>query len=332
MNRYLRIALAMLAICLCFCFVGFAYNFNEIQPRIGNGENDSQAKPKRYHFVLIAQNLDDSFWKSVRAGAESAGAKLNAAIEYNGAVISDEEEELRYFNIAIASHVDGIAVYVTDQSKFTPLIDKAVGEGIRVITIESDVKKSKRQAFVGPDSYKAGFSQGNLIVENAIGTTKVAIVIGGNYAGNADARASLLAGFRQATTGKSSISLDTIQTVSSEYFGAERIIRGILNEHPEVNMVVSTDADDTLEIVQVLIDLNKENNVRVVGYSNSQQIRNYIMNGNLLGSVYENSSGTGYACIANLVDSINEKTIPSFVDTGVYTITRINLVSYTSGG
>jgi ribose transport system substrate-binding protein len=328
MNKYIKILLIVLFTALVLGFAGYSYNLSVIQIKLAGANDNSDAPPLKYHFALIAQDMGDSFWQSVKAGAERAAKKYDAAIEFNGSMIRDESTELDYLNIAIVSHVDGIIVYVTDKAKFTPLIDKAVEMGIHVITIESDDNDSKRDAFVGPNSYTAGYYQGNLVTEASNGVSNVAMVIGGNYAGNDDAKDSLLSGFSDSIRDHTNITLVTEQDTNAGYFGAETIIRKIISEYPQVNTVVCTGNDDTLEIMQVLIDLNKEKDITVIGYNNSQQIRDYIKNNDIYGSVYEDSSETGYQSVESLVQSINGKKPPSFIDTGVYTITRNNLVSY----
>jgi ABC-type sugar transport system substrate-binding protein len=92
--------------------------------------------------------------------------------------------------------------------------------------------------------------------------------------------------------------------------------------------VVCTSSDDTLEVVHVLIDLNRDNDITVIGYSNSPQIRDYIRKNNIYGSVYEDPKETGYQSVASLVRILNGQKPPGASNTGVYTITRSNLVSY----
>lgn len=317
---------------LCLGFIGYSYNLNEIQIRLVGSKANGNDAPLHYHFVLIAQDMGDSFWQSVKTGAGNAGSQYSAAVEFMGSMIQDENEELKALNIAIASHADGIVVYVTDQDKFTPLIDKAVSQGIPVITIESDDKGSNRSAYVGPNSYMAGLNEGNLIIESASGgAATVAVIVGGNYVGNNDATDSLLRGFSDGINASPKIKLQTVEYSNADYFSAETIIRNILSKYPDVDTVVCTGADDTLEIVQVLIDLNRENGITVIGYSNTPQIRDYIKKDDIYGSVYEDPKDTGFQSIEKLVQRLDGQKIPSFVDTGVYTITRNNLVSYPAG-
>lgn len=332
MKRSLKILLIILVASLCLGFFGYSYNLSEIQIRLVGGDKKSADKPLKYHFMMIAQDMGSDFWQAVKAGMQSAADQYGAAVEYNGSMIKDENEELDYLDIAIASHVDGLIVYVTDGSKFTPLINKAVSAGIHVVTIESDDKDSLRDTYVGPNSYMAGYNEGNLVAQASSGSAaNVAVIVGGNYAGNNDAQDSLMRGFKDSIKDYHNIDMQTVQVTNPSYFSAETIIRNILSSFPHVNTVVCTGADDTLEVVQVLIDLNKESSITVIGYSNTLQIRDYIKKSDIYGSVYENPKDTGYQSIESLVKSLNGDKAPSYIDTGIYTVTRSNLVSYPAG-
>ncbi len=328
MKRYLRILLTALFAALFLGFAVYSYQLSEIQINLVGGSGKDSKPELKYHFMLIAQDMGSTFWRQVRSGAEIAGEEYEAAIEFNGSMIRDEDTALELINIAIASRVDGIVVYVTDDSKFTPLIDKAVSMGIHVVTIESDDKKSKRQVFVGPNSYTAGYYGGNLVAEATDGKANAAIIIGGNYACNKDAKNSLLKGFKDSALTSPAVRYQPFELSDTGYFSAETVIRQIVIDHPEIDTVVCTDLDDTMEVVQVLIDLNKESDLTVIGYGNTSQIREFIKNNNLYGSVYEDPKDTGYQSIERLVQSITGQNPPGSNSTGVYTITRTNLVSY----
>lgn len=327
MKTIAKVAAAVLTVSLFAGVIGFSNSLMQSRIHLVDRENDSQ-KPLRCHFAVIAENMGDSFWQSVKTGAQKAGAEEQAAVEFDGPMVQNENEELKYLNIAIAANVDGIAVYVPDKAKFRPLINKALGKGIDVVTIESDDGSSRRKAYIGPNSYDVGTAQGSLVAEAENGKSNVALILGGNYALNSDLSNSLLKGFRDSIRSHPEISLQSVQSSSSGYFKAEEIIRNILYEHPGINTVVCTSADDTFEIVQVLIDLNKTGSMSVIGYSNSAQIRNYIRNSVIFGSVYENPEETGHECVKCLSQLLNGKQVSKIVKTSVYSVSKNNLVNY----
>lgn len=293
-------------------------------------ENDSRQQ-MRSHFALIGEDMSSSFWQSVKAGAKKEAKNAQVAIEYDGPAMQDEDAELRCFNIAIEANMDGIAVYVPNKAKFRPLINKAVGKGIHVVTIESDDIGSSRKAYIGPDSYDIGVTQAALVKKAENGKSDVALILGGNYALNSNLSASLIKGFQDTVRSHPEINLRFVQNSGNGYFKAEKVIRDILYQHPSVNMVVCTSESDTFEIVQVLIDLNKIKEITVIGYSNSAQIRDYIRNSVIFGSVYENPEETGSRSIGCLMDLFNKKNVPSVIKTSVSSITKDNLLTYTGG-
>lgn len=322
------------AVLLAGLFIGLAsYSSSLTQNHIhliDTKEDDSRPQ-LRYHFALIGEDMNSSFWQSLKTGAQKAAKSAQAAVEFDGPLVQNEDEELRCLSIAIEANVDGIAVYVPNKTKFRPLINKAVGKGINVVTIESDDVGSSRKAYIGPDSYDIGVTQGTLVKEAENGKSNVALILGGNYALNSDLSASLLKGFQDTVRENTEISLQSVQNSSSGYFKAEEIIRDILYQYPSVNTVVCTSESDTFEIVQVLIDLNKIKGMTVIGYSNSAQIRDYIRNSVIFGSAYENPEETGSQCIGCLTNLFNKKSVPSVIKTSVSSITKNNLITYSGG-
>lgn len=289
-------------------------------------EADSSGQQLRFHFALVAQDMGDSFWQSIKNGALKAAQQTQAAVESDGPMVQDVDAELKYFNIAIAAKVDGIAVYVPDKTKFRPLINEAVGKGIKVITIESDDMESNRESYIGPDSYDVGQAQGDLIAQ--AGSGSAALILGGNYSLNGSLSNSLQTGLQDCLRPHADLSLQSVQNSGGGYFKAEEIIRNILYQHPNVNTVVCTSENDTSEVVQVLIDLNRTRDINVIGYGNSPQIRDYIRNSIVFGSAYESPEETGAKCIQCLADLMNGKKVPQVIKTSVYSITKNNLVNY----
>lgn len=325
-----KVIIIILVLCLCIGGISYSKSITKSSVHLMD-DTPKNAQIFRYHFVVIAQNINETFWQSVKSGAQNAGQKYAAAVEFIGPEVQDDDEELKYLNIAIACNVDGIAVYVTDKSKLSPVINKAVERGINVVTIESDDKNSRRKAYIGPNNYEIGAAQASLVREAVNGESNVALIFGGNYAENQDSSEELLQSFKKSIESDKNIRLKSVKNSGSSYFGAEKIIRNILYDEPDINTVVCTSSDDTLEIARVLLDLNKTSDITVIGYGYSSQVRDYIKNGVIFGSVYENPEKTGSKSIECLVNLLNMKDVSSNINTGVYKVTRNNLVSNSDG-
>ena len=69
----------------------------------------------------------------------------------------------------------GIMVSVADPAVMQPDIDAAIGQGIPVITVDSDAPASKRLTFIGTDNYKAGLMGAQLAVKQLQGKGNVVV-------------------------------------------------------------------------------------------------------------------------------------------------------------
>lgn len=325
MKALRKVIIFVLATCLFIGLACYSDSFTKSHIHLVD-KNEKVTGSLLYHFDIIAEDINGSFWQTVKAGAQKAGNKNRAAVEFNGPVVQNADDEAKCLDIAIMSHVDGIAVYVPDKAKFAPLINKASGKGINVVTFESDAAGSRRKAYIGPNSYDVGAAQGALAAEAKTGgTNNVALILGGNYAVNGDLSSSFLSGFKNSINTHPGVKLLYIKDSSAGYFKAETIIRDILYEHPDINNVVCTSESDTLEVVQVLVDLNRTGSVTVIGYSNSDQIRKYIKDGIIFGSIYEDPEDIGYRSIESLVKLYNKGSVPSVIKTCIYSITENSL-------
>lgn len=335
MKRILNIALTVLIVGFLATFIGYSAGLRgagAAAPLLGSAEKSDSAPALKYHFAVITDNTGDAFWQSVRSGVTQAAQKYGAAVEFSGSLVKNRDEEIKDMQIATASRVDGIALYVTDRSRFTPLINKAVAQGIPVVTIESDDAASRRSAYVGPNSYSVGLLEANLAGQASAewkSDAKAALILGGNYVNDNDARQALLSGFSEGLKTLPHVRLLKTESADSGYFGAELCIRDILSKYPGVNLVICTGTDDTLEVMQVLLDLNKTRQVELLGYGNTAQLRDYIRNGDLYGCVYEDGYGMGAECVEALTQCADGRARSgNRAYTGAYTLTRDNLVSY----
>lgn len=294
-----------------------------------NYKMENVLKPE-YHFVIIAQNTDDPFWQSVRKGAMDAAKELNVAIEFNGPRFTNITEQQRYFDIAVASKVDGIATHVLDEDSFTPLINKAVSKNIPVVTIETDAKNSKRQSFVGINNFQLGADGGKLIAEATGGKAKVAVVLNsyGNEVGDVIQNLRI-AGFKSAIKdARPGIEIKTIKSSVMGIFSAEEVTSEIINNYPDINAIFCTNSKDTLGVAQLVVDLNRVGEITIVGYGDLPEILRYVEKGVIYGSIVSNPVNMGYESIKALVELKKKNKTSSYVDTGLRSVTRKNLSQY----
>ncbi len=113
-------------------------------------------------YMLITNGLSP-FWDAMTKGMNDEGAKLKVNVSWQGPNPSDSAHQISIFHDAMAKGVDGIGMSSVDPSAITPLINQAVGQGVPVISFDSDAANSKRLAYVGTNNYEAGFKIGQYV-------------------------------------------------------------------------------------------------------------------------------------------------------------------------
>lgn len=120
----------------------------------------SQHTPEEKYF-LIGTNVNVPYWRQVAAGLEKAAAGMHVKAEMLGPEGHDPKAQHEAFVKALEQKPSGILISASDPS-LKPDIDTAIGQGIPVITIDSDAPGSKRLTFIGTDNYKVGLMAGTI--------------------------------------------------------------------------------------------------------------------------------------------------------------------------
>lgn len=126
-------------------------------------------------YYLISTNTAVPYWQEARAGLSRAARELGVKAELAGPENYDPKAEREEFLATLKKKPTGIMVSASDAGLLKPEIDAAIGQGIPVITMDSDVTDSKRLMFIGTDNYKAGVMGGKVVAAKLQGKGSVVI-------------------------------------------------------------------------------------------------------------------------------------------------------------
>ncbi|HTU45125.1 MAG TPA: substrate-binding domain-containing protein [Bryobacteraceae bacterium] len=126
-------------------------------------------------YILVADNTKIAYWQTALQGLTRAVSEMGVKGEMQGPDGHDPNGEHDAFKRALAEKPAGILVSATDAKILGPDIDSAVGQGIPVLTIDSDAPDSKRLFFVGTDNFNAGSIGGKLAAKLIGGKGNVVI-------------------------------------------------------------------------------------------------------------------------------------------------------------
>src|ERR1700746_3727921 len=122
-------------------------------------------KHPQWKFVFVNHVTTNPFFVPTRYGAEDACALLGCSYQWTGSEKSIATDMVNALNTAVSAGVDGIAVCLVDLNAFNDPVEKALKEGIPVVSYNADAKGNKRLCYIGQDLFLSGKFLGQRIVE-----------------------------------------------------------------------------------------------------------------------------------------------------------------------
>jgi len=133
------------------------------------GTSRSDAAQKTYTFYLVAGIASDSFYLTMKKGAQAAGKKLGVKVVFTGSTKAfSPPTQIPFLNGAIARRPDAILIAPTDKTALIAPIQRAIDAGIPVITVDTFITKRIAVTNVSTDNLGGGRAAARALV-NAIG-------------------------------------------------------------------------------------------------------------------------------------------------------------------
>lgn len=319
--------IGIVAVLFSFAIV-FAVHFSRT-----DFKNDRELPGVDYHFVMVSKAVADPFWREVYDGAREAAAECNAVVELDGPAIENAGEELSGLDRAIAASVDGIISHVTDASLAGEYIDKAVEHGIPVFTLGNDAPASKRQSFIGINSYNLGLEWGRQVIAAAAGKpAEVAMLLGSQGSDsvntNATAEGLMYSGLVNALKSHPEITVSSRQVDRTDMFGTEQVIKELVREEASVNIILCTTADETVSAAETLISLNKVGKIKLIGYHDGRKILDYISKNVLFATASGSAYQMGYQSVKAMVELKRTGSTNLYITAPITVITAENVSAF----
>ena len=156
---------------------------------------------KTYTFGMIAKSSGNPFFEAARAGANDAARDLGQRhgitikIDWRTPNEEDSQRQAEFIEQLLLNGADGIIISCSDAKKLTDTINKAVAQGVPVVTFSGDAPASQRLVSIGIDDFQAGAATFEALAKDLQGKGVVAAIDGNPNAANLQQRA---AGFRAA--------------------------------------------------------------------------------------------------------------------------------------
>ncbi len=254
--------------------------------------------PESRRVVLIAQERDNYFWRAIERGAREAAEQNGMELAYMGPDRINPEEQIKLLDKAILVKPDGILVQGLNDPRYGELIDRAAGQGIPVITVDTDEPGAERLAYVGTDNEAAGKQMGRLVMEASGQQGSIGVLIGNAQAENQKLR---LAGFRSAISRYSGFKIIEVASSEISRLQAAQTAEAMLLNHPEIRYMVGFSSMDGPGIVEASERIGK-GELRIFAFDDPSETLEAFQNGDISAVVVQQPVEMGKKAIGLLGD------------------------------
>ncbi|MGN6715605.1 substrate-binding domain-containing protein [Anaerocolumna jejuensis] len=291
---------------------------------------------EEYYMVTFLSGY--SYWKTCYKGFEDAAKQFGVTPVYGGTTEYDVNEAVTAFEQICAKKPAGIAVSCMDADAYAPVIDKAVADGVNIVTFDSDSPNSDRITFLGTENYAAGAAAANYIGDKLGGSGKVAAVTTTGQS-NINER---IKGFSE-TLAANYPNIKLVQVVDS---GSDEVtcasnVAGLLTNNPDLKYVFCALLLASTGTQQALTEANLTGKIKVVAFDTDDATLDAIKNGAVEATVSQAPYAQGYWSMVylyfikhgliNPVDGWMEKGYPSLpktADSGASIVTKETCDNY----
>jgi len=258
-------------------------------------------------------------------------------VTIDGPEDTSEEPYIKAVNDAIDRRVAGMMVIGWGEGKIVEAVNRAVDEGIPVVSIDCDIPGSRRLAHVGTDWFRMGWAMADKMAA-LIGDEGKVLMIGMLSLPNMQAG---YRGFKERMAGCPDIRLiGPVDDMNIGYEKPREIVSDCLKKHPDLRGVVGFDGNSGPGAAQALLQENHFGQVHLICVDADRPHRDFVQQGvidaafgqkrevftfhafQLLYGYNHGSSANGFH-----PGSIN---IPGNIDTGHIIVTRENLATFES--
>jgi ribose transport system substrate-binding protein len=137
---------------------------------------------KKYKIAIVPKGLDNPVFALAKLGLEQRAKELGDVEPiFNAASKTDTAGDVTVVNDLITTKVDAIGISCNDPKAYDASIAKAIAQGIKVMTWDSDAPGSKRLCFYGVNSLAVGKKMG-LAMRRLLGGKGKIVIISGDAA------------------------------------------------------------------------------------------------------------------------------------------------------
>ncbi len=282
--------------------------------------------PQGISIAVIPKGTANSYWQTVKLGAEAAGKSANVKIIFNGpAQETDITGQIDILNTEVNAGVKGIVLAACDSHALLPPVLLAVQRGIPVVTIDSglDPAHDPSYCYIATDNVKGGAKAADALAAAMGGKGKVGVL---GFIQGAASNDQRIQGFVQEL--KKYPGMQVVSTLydDSDTNKAVNQTTNMLTAHPDLAGIYAANQPGGQGAANVLKQTGRAGKIKLVSFDASDEEVQDLTSGSIEGLVVQNPYEMGYQGVMQVMQALKDAPAQhKFIDSGVTVITPKNL-------
>lgn len=271
--------------------------------------------------AVIPKGVSHSFWQTVKAGADAAGAEFGVTIDWKGpAAETDVATQVNMVEDAISRGVAGIVLAPSHGEALVPMVERATRQQIPVTVFDSGLSSEAYLSYVATDNRAGGVMAAERMAAQLHDQGTVAILGVKKGSVSTDEREQ---GFAE-TLAQRHPGITIVQWLYGEASATRSlsVAEDILTAHPGVRGIFASNETSTVGAVRALRQRQRQGQVVLVGFDATPDLVQDVKDGAIDALVLQDPYRMGYDGVRTIVDQRAGRTPARRIDTGVSLLTR----------
>jgi rhamnose transport system substrate-binding protein len=298
MNTRLVLALVVSgAVALTAC--GGGTTKDSAGQQTGGATNAAKADPNAplkqgLKITYLPKQVNNPYFTVAQKGAEQAGTALKAEVKATGPSDAAASSQVTYINTAAQQKQDALVISANDANAVAPALKSARGQGLKVVTFDSDAAPDARDVFI------------NQARSNDIAAGQVKLIsdaIGGS------GEIAILSATPNATNQNAWIEVMKTELAKPEYAGLKLVetaygndddqtsfqkTQGLLQAHPNLKGIISPTTVGIAAAARYLSSSEYKGKVQLTGLGTPNQLRKFVQDGTVKSFALWDPTKLGY--------------------------------------
>ena len=276
------------------------------------------------HRITYVMGLTGNpFYTTVGCGATEMAKKLGVTLDIQGPVQYQPALQMRVLDAVIASKPEGMMFVSTDPVALNPTLLQAKALGIRIISIDGDLKDmSIALSNIQSDNVEGGTEAAKALAA-AIGDKGTVMAMENSPA--AAVSQQRLEGFETEIKKHPGITYLGVQFSANQTAKAASIVTSTVAAHPELNGIFTITTNNTEGAATGVREAGGIGKIKIVGFDTSDPIVQDIRTGIVTADVVQYPYKVGQLGLQMMVDALDGKPIEREVHTPFVIATKENV-------